>query len=388
MRSAFILAPIALCACEGSRGTPVDPAPRFQRVELPTGESPGGVEAADLDGDSRPDLVVTDESGSVSVFLNDGGGRFHAPPGSPFAAGPNPNDVAIADFNGDRKPDLAFANHDSHVVTVLLANGGGGFAPAPSVPVQSVPHPHGIAAADLDGDGHVDLVIDSWGHNQLELLRGDGSGHFAEWQMVAVGQHPYQRPRIADVNRDGWPDLLTSNLDGRDLSVLLGGPRGFVPAAGSPFPAGDAPFGVGPGDFDGDGHLDVAVVNSPSSAVQSGRDGVTILLGDGRGRFAMTAQSTLETGAGTNRIATGDLNGDGHDEAAVSRPDEGAIVLFYLGPKGALVRREEIAVGEGAKGVAIADLDGDGRKDIAVTLEGASRLVLLLNRSPADRSRR
>ena len=379
MRSSAFLAAAALCACDGSQGsTPTGASSEFRKVELQTGASPGGVEAADLNGDSRPDLVVTNESGSVSIFLNDGKGRFHAPRGAPFAAGPSPNDVAIADFNGDQRPDLAFANHETHAVTVLLGDGKGGFSPAPAVPVRSVPHPHGIAAADLDRDGHVDLVIDSWGQNRLELLRGDGRGHFAEWKMVPVGQHPYQRPRIADVNRDGWPDLLASNLDGRDLSVLLGGARGFAPAPGSPLAAGDGPFGVAVGDFDGDDRLDAAVVNSPGSAVQSGRDGLTLLLGDGSGRFAKTTQSPLETGARPNRIATGDLDADGRDDVVVSRPDDGSIVIFYLGPKAALLRREEVRVGRGAKGVAIADLDGNGRKDIAVTLQGASRLVLLI----------
>lgn len=379
MRSSALLAVAALCACEGSQGsTPTDPSPQFRRVELQTGASPGGVEVADLNGDSRPDLVVTNESGSVSIFLNDGNGRFHAPPGAPFAAGPSPNDVAIADFNGDKRPDLAFANHETHAVTVLLGDGRGGFAAAPAVPVRSVPHPHGIAAADLDRDGHTDLVIDSWGQNRLELLRGNGRGGFAEWEMVPVGQHPYQRPRIADVNGDGWPDLLASNLDSKDLSVLLGGAHRFVPAPGSPFAAGDGPFGLAVGDFDGDGHLDVAVVNSPGSAVQGGQDGLTILLGDGSGRFVKMAQSPLETGARPNRLATGDLDGDGHDDVVVTRPDDGLIVIFYLGAKGALIRREELRAGSGAKGIAIADFDGNGRKDIAVTLEGASQLVLLI----------
>lgn len=380
MRKSAICAVIALCSCGGSQSAPFDAGSQFRRIELQTGASPGGVEVADLNGDGRPDLVVTNESGTASIYLNDGDGRFRQPAGSPFAAGEQPNDVAIADFNGDKRPDLAFANHEAHSITVLLGDGKGGLKAAPAVPVNSVPHPHGIAAADLDRDGKVDLVVDSWGQNRLELLRGDGNGHFAEWQMVSVGQHPYQRPRIADVNKDGWPDLLASNLDSKDLSVLLGGPRGFTTASGSPFAAGDGPFGLATGDFDGDGHLDVAVVNSPSSAVQSGRDGLTLLLGDGSGRFAMTAGSPLDTGSRPNRIATGDLDHDGHDDVAVSRPDNGSIVLFYLGPKAALQRREEISLGKGAKGVAIADLNGDGRKDIAVTLQGAARLILLLSR--------
>jgi hypothetical protein len=337
------------------------------------------VEAADLNGDGRLDLVVTDESGSVSIFLNDGGGKFHSPAGSPFAAGHMPNDVAIADFNGDGKPDLAFANHEVHALTILLGDGRRGLAPGPSVPVRSVPHPHGIAAADLDRDGYVDLMIDSWGQNQLELLHGNGHGVFTEWKMVPVGRHPYQRPRIADVNSDGWPDLLASNLDSKDFSVLLGGPRGFVAAPGSPFAAGDGPFGLAVGDFNGDGHRDAAVVNSPGSAIQSGQDGLTLLIGDGTGRFTRLGTS-LETGPRPNRIAVGDLDGNGDDDVVVSRPDDDSIVIFYLSAKAALLRREEIQVGKGAKGVAVADLDGDGRKDIAVTLQGASQLVLLFRR--------
>jgi hypothetical protein len=312
-------------------------------------------------------------------LLNDGGGKFHLPPGSPFAAGNQPNDVAIADVNGDKKPDLAFANHEAHALTVLLGDGRGGFAAAPPVPVRSVPHPHGIAAADLDRDGHIDLVIDSWGQNQLELLRGDGRGRFEDWKTVPVGRHPYQRPRVADVNGDGWPDLLTSNLDGDDLSVLLGGRGGFALARGSPFPAGDGPFGLATGDFDGNGHLDVAVVNSPSSALQIGRDGVTLLLGDGSGGFVRTAQP-LDTGPKPNRIAVGDLNRDGRDDVAVTCPDDSSIALFYLDRNAGVLRREKISQGGGPKGVATADLNGDGRKDIAVTLQGASRVILLLTR--------
>ena len=74
---------------------------------------------------------------------------------------------------------MAIANHDSPFVTVLLGDGRGGLRPGPGSPltVRSRPHPHTIAGCDADGDGHLDLVIDSWGENRLTLLlRGDGHG--------------------------------------------------------------------------------------------------------------------------------------------------------------------------------------------------------------------
>src|ERR1700753_3503377 len=67
--------------------------------------------AADVNHDARPDLIVADsDDGNVAILLNDGGGKFHPAPGSPFACGPQPNDFAVADFNHDGHPDLAIVN--------------------------------------------------------------------------------------------------------------------------------------------------------------------------------------------------------------------------------------------------------------------------------------
>jgi hypothetical protein len=383
--SASILA-LALAAC-GSTQSPaaVDPF-GFRALTIPAGPSPGGVEIADLNGDGRLDLVVTNErGGNVTILMNDRNGGFREPSGSPFSAGQQPNDVAIADLNGDRLPDLAFANHESHGVTVLWGDGNGGFVPAAGspIPVRARPHPHGIAAADVDGDGLVDLVVDSWGTNQLELLRGERNGTFqAPGAMIDVGRHPYQRQRASDVNGDSRADLLTTNLDGHDMTVLLGGPTGLKAAPGSPFAAGDAPFGLALGDFDGDGDRDAAVVNSPSSTSdQNGRDGLTILLGDGTGRFTKTASSPLPTGARPNRIATGDLTGDGRDDIVVSRPDSDVVIVFSIGSNGGVEKRIEMPVAGGPKGIAIGDLDGDGRKDIAITQSRGNAVMLFLSRS-------
>jgi hypothetical protein len=379
--AAMGLAILSLNAC-GASDLAAKPDPvGCKSSEFTVGQSPGGVELADLNKDGSLDLVVTNEgAGTISILLNDGGGKLREAPGSPFSVGEQPNDVAIADLDGDGLLDLAVANHEAHSVAIFAGDGHGAFRPfrASPIHVNVTPHPHGIAAADLNGDGSIDLAVDSWGTDQLELLYGDGRGNFrTPGAMIGVGRHPYQRHRAVDINKDGRPDLLTSNLDGHDLTVLLGTAAGFAASPGSPFPAGDAPFGLAVGDVNGDGNQDVGVVNAPSISLEAGRDGLTLLLGDGTGRFRKSAGSPLDTGAAPNRIAAGDIDGDGRDEVAVSRPTGNAVALFSFDSKGAMKLRRLIIVPEGPKGVAIGDLDGDGRKDLAITQTQRGRVRIL-----------
>ncbi|HEY3569621.1 MAG TPA: VCBS repeat-containing protein [Thermoanaerobaculia bacterium] len=349
------------------------------------GTAPGSVEVADLNGDGKPDLVVANEqSQDVTVLLGDGRGGFKAAKGSPFAAGQQPNDIAIGDFNRDGRPDLAFANHEAKHLTVLLGDGRGGFAPARGSPfaVAARPHTHGVATGDLNGDGNLDLLTDSWGNDQVAVLLGDGKGGFKPGPFLMVGKHPYQRVRIADVNGDGKDDVVATNLEGDNVTILLGdGKGGFNSPAGSPFPCGDSPFFAAVGDINGDGKLDLAIVNAPSSTTdRQGRDGVTLLLGDGKGGFKTMAGSTVGTGKIPNRLAIGDVNGDGVADVAVTYTDNDSIALFLMSRKGAAPPVSAIAVGRKPKGIAIHDLNGDGKGDIVVADNGDNDVLVILGR--------
>lgn len=190
------------------------------------GTAPGSLEIADFNGDGKYDVVVANEESNDATFLpGDSKGGFAAEKAATLASGKMPNDIAVADFDKDKKLDLAFANHESDYLTVLLGDGKGNFKPSSKSPfkVQVKPHPHGVAAGDLNGDGILDLVTDSWENDRLAVLNGDGQGNFnTSAQTLKVGRHPYQRVRVADVNKDGKADVLTTNLRGNNLTVLFG----------------------------------------------------------------------------------------------------------------------------------------------------------------------
>ena len=102
--------------------------PAFHETTLAAGPHAGIMVPADLSHDSRPDLIVADsEDGAVTILLNEGGGRFHAAPGSPFNCGSQPNDFAIADFNRDGHPDLAIVNTQTPFISIILGDGRGSF---------------------------------------------------------------------------------------------------------------------------------------------------------------------------------------------------------------------------------------------------------------------
>jgi len=356
-------------------------------LRFPVGAGPGSVAIADFNGDGKLDIVTAnDRGGDTSVLLGDGKGAFLPAPGSPFPAGNAPNDVAVGDFNQDGRLDLAFANHETQHLTVLLGDGRGRFVAAPQSPVTVAvkPHPHGIATGDFNGDGRLDLVTDSWAEDRLELLFGNVKGGFTTpGTYVAVGKHPYQRIRVADLNGDGKQDIVSTNLEGNNVSILLGDGKGeFRQPSGSPFPCGDSPFNIAIGDVNGDGSLDLAIVNSPSSTTdRSGRDGLAILIGDGHGGFTAMPGSPFASAKRPNMVAIGDVDGDGVADIVWSNPDSDSITIFKMSRKGSVAAsRSTLSVPGHPKGLAIRDLNDDGKADIVVTNNAANTVSVILGK--------
>jgi FG-GAP-like repeat len=351
---------------------------------IKTGKATGSVEVADFNKDKFPDIVVANpEDSSIIIFLGDGKGNFTKAKGSPFFANSFPNDIAITDFNKDGNPDLCVANTEVSALSVFSGDGNGYFQQVEKSPfkVHSRPHTHGIAVADFNGDGAIDLATDDWGNNQVLIIFGDGKGNFSDESFYKVGNRPYQRLRTADVNKDGKSDIVTTNLEGNNATVLLGEGNGkFHEAPGSPFTCGDAPFGVAVGDVNDDGNPDLAIANSPTITAESnGIDGLWILLGNGTGTFSTLKGSPFKTGKSPSRLAIGDLNDDGINDIAMTNYNDKSISIFYMGKNGVNTSKM-IAVGNRPDGIAIHDMNGDGKNDILVGNYDDGTLTILFNK--------
>lgn len=311
--------------------------------------------AADLDNDGHQDLVVVGDQ--LMIFRGDGSGGFVALGSVP--AGENPDDAAVADVNGDGILDIAVANHDTDYLTILLGNGTGKFRPAPNSPLRITvrPHPHQVRAADLDADGHVDLIVDHRHGEGLLILRGLGDGAFATpGQLVESGGDPYLGMAVGDLDGDGRLDLVTPNP--RNVGVLLSTEPARLEFRRAPPVPAPSPFGVGLGDVNGDGTLDlIAASNERSPLVQ-------VFRGDGRGGFTEMDDSPFDHGAGGKKVAVGDFDGDGIHDAAVANfmlSD----VLVILGAADTL-RTGRVPGGENPWGLVAADFNEDGGDDLVI----------------------
>jgi hypothetical protein len=234
--------------------------------------------------------------------------------------------------------------------------------------VTGIPHTHGIAAGDFNGDNRLDLATDSWGNDQVEVVFGDSRDIFkTQTRFFKVGKRPYQRLRAADLNKDGADDIVTTNTEGNNATILLSDGKGnFTEPPGSPFSCGDAPFVLAIGDVNGDKKPDLAIINSPASMAEGkGKNGLTILIGDGAGSFSIMNGSPFPAGKIPSRVAVGDVNGDGISDVVTSDNGSNKVYLLSMNAHNK-PSQTSIIVGNNPKGIAIADLDNDRKGEIVV----------------------
>jgi len=294
-----------------------------------------GIAQGDFNEDGIADLAVAfrADPGGIVAFLGLGNGEFDA--GSEYPTGYQSQTVLAVDLNEDDHLDLAVANLFDNNISILIGQGDGAFGAATHYDLLY--QPAELTAGDLDGDGHVDLAAASYRLTDeligaLEILRGVGDGTF---QTATTYQTPGQDLRslaATDLNGDDFPDLVAAHYGhsahspyttGGSLLVFLNDGQGLFTGPVS-YAANDGPYRVVAGDFNDDGHADLAVGNR-----YDGSRMASVLLGNGDG--TLQTPTAYATGGETSSLALDDLNGDGHLDLIVGTDEFGSNLSILTG---------------------------------------------------------
>jgi hypothetical protein len=341
--------------------------------QTPTAIFPGtgSLAVGDVNGDGKLDLVFLDEFVFVEVYLSNGDGTFSNTHSYQSQLSGGNDGPVLADFNLDGKLDIAAAG------TSLLGNGDGsfkGWSAVAGVGPLSISNLSQIAIGDFDKDGRQDLAaamsVDSLNPNSLYILTNDGTGALSLAHTYLV-QQQVQGIATADFNGDGNLDLIAVSQDPIHgtwgYSVLLGnGDGSFQSPVFYPQTALLDGATIVVADFNNDHKLDFAI--------PAGSGTLAVLLGNGNGTFG--APTYVFDGGSNNQPASSlvgaDFNGDGKIDIAASGYYMGGMAIL-LGNGDGTFQPATYPFGDTAGGLVTADLNLDGKADL---VDSASHVYL------------
>lgn len=357
-------------------------------VNYGAGPYPMSIVTADFNGDGKVDLATVGLR-NVSVLLGNGDGTFQAKrdivTGGRLSSSWS---IAVGDFNNDGKFDLATVNNTYNVTTyydeitmsVVLGNGDGTFQ-APIIYVTRDFSWGDITTGDFNSDGNLDLVRANSLTSGVTVYMGNGDGTFREGKGYETGPLRVYKIITADVNNDGMFDIITANYgtgsNQGSVSILLGNGDGTFQES-SVLEASGWVFSVIAGDFDGDGHVDLATIIHDNI--------VSVFMGKGDGSF-QTKQDYITGGTawrGARAIGAADFNGDGKPDLATAT--FGAISVLIGNGDGTFQPRKDFSWPlykvSAYVSLVTGDFNMDGKIDLASVANENHVASIFLNTTP------
>lgn len=342
--------------------------------------------AASLDGDAFADLIVGETTeqhvpAASRVYFQSAAGLDLESPATftTFA----PRGIAVGDVDGDGDFDLVVASNaaddlavpatpvpgEVHVYAGPIAKAG---AIGPPVTVLEVNRPQGLALADLDRDGFLDLAVASYdpSTDPIAGFENDGSGSFGSFEFEFEEPAAAEVVAAGDVDQDGVLDLLYSSFDvARPSRIMIG--RSHAPgsyqiggAGGVQYKLAAPALGASLGDVDGDGWLDAVLALTLLNAGV-----VAVHFNNGDGTFDQALDAAIPTPRPFTVNATRDLNQDGFLDLAVANWRLGLgttpVSTVFYGPISTALPPSASFLVDDAVAVAAGDLNGDGTDDLA-----------------------
>ena len=305
--------------------------------------------------------TVTEEnySGQLSAGVTYGGGVTSM---TGFTA---------ADLNGDGNIDLVSAggNGASARSIVYLGNGDGTFAAGVTYNIPSAGNPfiYNVAAEDFDGDGDRDLMMTSIvGLTDVHwLLKNNGDGTFAAAVSTTDATGGFVRPSYGDIDQDGDIDWVAPHGAGTGGRVGINDGTGVFTMQNSPFLQSNTNGSGLLGDFNNDGDLDY--IHGNNTGV------INLNIGGAGENFGFP--TTVSGSGNVNTFAAGDFNGDGNLDFVANNGAAGSVGVFLGNGDGTFAARLDVTTGTAATRISVVDITNDGNLDIVV---GGSTMISVI----------
>jgi FG-GAP-like repeat/IPT/TIG domain len=362
---------------------PFTPAYFAQRQPLVTAASPLRTAMCDLNKDRKPELITSNADGSLSVYKNastPGNTVFNAPVNYPTSSNANATGLAIGDFTADASPDIAMLNYGSNTVTVFQNKSiSDSIAINPGVIFATGNNPIAIAAGDVDGDGRTDMAVANYSGNSVSLFRStslfSNIPSFAARVDFSTGVNP-NALSLADIDGDGKLDMAVVNETAATVSIFrntgTSGAFSFAPRVD--VATASFPRSIAMADFDGDGDMDMVISNAGASSVSVFKNTST------SGSISFDPKVDLATASGSNSVAVNDMDGDGKLDITATNFGAASFSVFKnTSAAGGLsfAAKVDYPLTDYPGHHTTGDADGDGKPDIAA-VDG--QLVIIRNK--------
>jgi hypothetical protein len=322
-----------------------------------------GIDLAVTHDGWTPDPFIRSPSwgANVAVYLNE---VDHYNTGLLRDAGARAEGIAAADFDGDGDLDLAVSDYaalDTGRVGVFLFDGG---LPGARVDYSTDKGPRNLGAGDFDGDGDVDIVSANSAVGTLSLLKNNGNGTFAPQVSISLPQA--MDVAVTDFNKNGYDDIVVARWT-YGVSYLYGSPSGFGAPTTIEIQGGHTETVV-VGDIDGDATREVVTTDYGDEYDTSG----CVRIIDGG------VVKQLETGWNPSSAAIADFDGDGRTDFAVANSEGFDGVIYRNTGKGYTELTTYYTLIH-VSNLQAADFNGDGRADLAVANFSSNAVSVLLS---------
>jgi hypothetical protein len=346
---------------------------------------PNCVAVSDVNGDGKPDLISCNANENfVTVLTNNGAGIFGSNASLSLPADTYPQFVVAADLklNGNGKPDIICANNSSDgTMTIWTNNGIGKFGFNSRTPIGQ--NPYCIAVADINSDGRPALIAaNNLGSGTLTVLTNNGQGSFVGSSTNEVGNQPlFVVAADLKINHYGKPDLICANSSDGTLTVLTNNNQsGFGIYTNITVGSGSYsfPYCVAVADVNGDGYPDLISANEADGTL-------TILTNSGNGHFIFSDEilvgDTISIGDNSSQpvyVAAADLRGKGKPDLICANFQDNTLSVVTNTGSGSFELSTNLTVGISPSWVAVADLNNDGKLDLVSANYNDSTLSVLL----------